>query len=106
MILKYRAYPKKTQEFSDITRTAVSCKPCHKIANRFLPLKTEIHRQILNTEPFLCDFRQLRCLRNNIGFSSKQIDIHTGLQWHLQPPRSLRTPQLVFDRPLIDPNSP
>ena len=59
---------KKTQEFSDITSTSVTNEPCHKITNYFLPQKTEIHGQILNTEPFLCDFRGLIYLQNKTGF--------------------------------------
>ena len=34
----------------------------------FFLLKTEIHTQILNTEPFIYKFRGLRYLRNKIGF--------------------------------------
>ena len=32
--------------------------------NSFFFLKTEIHMQILNTKPFLCNFRGLRNLKN------------------------------------------
>ena len=36
-------------------------------SNRFFLLKTEIHTQILITEPFFCNFGGLRHLRNKIG---------------------------------------
>ena len=36
-------------------------------SNCFFLLKTEIHMYILNTEPFLCDKRGLRYMRNKIG---------------------------------------
>ena len=48
------------QEFFHITRTVVACEPCHRITNHFFLLKTEIHTQILHTEPFLSNFIGLR----------------------------------------------
>ena len=48
----------------------------NKITNRFFPLKIEIHAQILNTEPFLCDLRGLRYKQNKIGFLRKVIVIN------------------------------
>ena len=60
---------KKTQEFSHITRTFVACEPCHRNTNSFFPLETEIHTQILHTEPFLCNFLGSRYQQNKMGFS-------------------------------------
>ena len=62
---------KKTQEFSLITRTTVAYELCHGITNNFPPLKTEIHTQILNKEPFLCFFRGLRYLTNKWGYEAE-----------------------------------
>ena len=57
---------KKTQEFSLITRTVVVYELYHEIINRLFLKKTEIHTQILNTEPFLCYFRGQRFLTNKM----------------------------------------
>ena len=46
----------------------ISWQPSIGFSNRFFLLKTEIHMQILNTKPFLCNFRGLRNLQNKIGF--------------------------------------
>ena len=72
-VSKLQGDSKKTQEFSLIIRTAVAYELCHGITNPFFLLKTEIHMQILNTEPFLCLFRGLRYLTNKMGLWSKKI---------------------------------
>ena len=64
-----RGWLKKTQEFSHITRAVVACEPCLGITNCFFLLKTEIHTQILHTEPFLCNFMGPRYQQNKMGFS-------------------------------------
>ena len=61
---KLQGDSKKTQEFSLITRTVVAYELCHGITNCFFSLKTEIHTQILNTEPILHSFRGLRYFEN------------------------------------------
>ena len=58
---------KKTPEFSCIRRIVVTFEPCNGFTNCFFLLKTEIHTQILNTEPILYDFRQPRYLPNKMG---------------------------------------
>ena len=63
---------KKTQEFSLITRTVVVYELCHEIINRLFLPKTEIHTQILNTEPFLCYFRGQRFLTNKMVLWSRK----------------------------------
>ena len=52
-VIYHRGCPKKnkTRVFLNILATK------YRILNRFFPLKTEIHTQILNTKPFLCDIR-------------------------------------------------
>ena len=35
-------------------KSVVTCESCNKFTNHLFLLKTEIHAQILNTEPFLC----------------------------------------------------
>ena len=62
----YRVTQKKTQEFSLITRTVVVYELYHEIINRLFLKKTEIHTQILNTEPFLCSSRGQRYLTNKM----------------------------------------
>ena len=44
----------------------ISQQPNIWFSNRFFLLKTEIHTQILNTKPFLCDFLGLRYLQNKM----------------------------------------
>ena len=38
-------------------RIGITCNPCNGFTNWFFLLKTEIYTQILNTEPFLYNFR-------------------------------------------------
>ena len=53
-------------------------------SNRFFLLKTEIHSQILNTKPFLCDFWGSRYLPNKIEFLTRAIVINSFLcNFHL-----------------------
>ena len=49
----------------------ISCQPRIGFLNCFFLLKTDIHMKILNTKPFMCDFRGLRNLQNKIGFLIK-----------------------------------
>ena len=46
----------------------ISLQPNIGFSNCFFLLKTEIHTQILNTKPFLCEFLGLRYLQNIMGF--------------------------------------
>ena len=46
----------------------ISRQPGIRISNCFFLLKTEIHMQILNTKPFLCDIRGPRYLQNKMRF--------------------------------------
>ena len=64
---------KKTPEFSFITIIVITCKPCNGFTNCFFLLKTEIHAQILHTEPFLCNIRKQGYLKNKMRFRSRQI---------------------------------
>ena len=48
---------KKTPEFSCIPRIVIIFKPSKGLTNYFFLLKTEIHKQIINTEPILYNFR-------------------------------------------------
>ena len=54
-------------EFSSITKIVVTCKPCTRFTICFFLLKTEIHTQILNTEPILYNSRKSRYPQNKIG---------------------------------------
>ena len=49
--------------------------------NRFFLLKTEIHTQIFNSKPFLCDFRGPRYLQNKIEFLTKAIVINSTFSY-------------------------
>ena len=53
----YAGYPKRNYHF---TFCVLSQEPRNGFTNRLFLLKTEIQAQILNTEPFLCDYRGLR----------------------------------------------
>ena len=55
----------------------ISCQPSIKFSNSFFLLKTEIHTQILNTKPFLCNFREPRYLPNKIDFLTRAIVINS-----------------------------
>ena len=75
----------------------ISPKLRNRFLNSFFLLKTEIHVQILNTEPVLCFFRGLRYLQNKTQFRNRQVHIHTYLKWSSQPQSGLemsqRTPE-------------
>ena len=45
-------------------------------SNCFFLLETEIHTQILNAKPFLCDIKGLRYLQNKMWFWNRSIHIH------------------------------
>ena len=51
----------------------ISQQPSAGFSNPFFLLKTEIHTQILNIKPFLCDLRGPRYLRNKMGFVTEAI---------------------------------
>ena len=51
----------------------ITWQPSIGFSNSFFLLKTEIHMQILNTKPFLYNFRGLRNLQNKIGFLNKLL---------------------------------
>ena len=44
----------------------VTCKPFNIFTNSFFLLKSQIHAQMINTEPILYDFRQLRYPQNKM----------------------------------------
>ena len=46
----------------------ISWQPSIGFSNHFFLLKTEIHTQILNTKPFLCDIKRPKYLQNKMGF--------------------------------------
>ena len=72
-LIMVQGVSKKTPEFSFITIIVITCKPCNGFTNCFFLLKTEIHGQILHTEPFLCYIRKEGYLKNKMRFGSKQI---------------------------------
>ena len=53
----------------------ISRQPSIGFLNRFFLLKTEIHTQILNTKPFLCDIWGPRYLQNKMRFWNRSIHI-------------------------------
>ena len=69
MIAKLQGCKNKKIEFSYISKIAVTGKPSNRFKNTFILLKTEISRQILNTEPILNYFRGQRYLQNKMGFA-------------------------------------
>ena len=68
-----------------------------RIFKLFFLLKTEIHRRILNTKPFLCDIRGPRYLQNKIQFWN--ILCHSGLKPAKLAPSSANWPKTVLVAP-------
>ena len=78
--LIYRVFKKNGAVFI----LQMSRQPSIRFSNRFFLLKTEIHTQILNTKPFLCDFWGSRYLPNKIEFLTRAIVINSFLcNFHL-----------------------
>ena len=68
----YRWFKKKYKVFI----LQISWQPSIGFSNSFFLLKTEIHMQILNTNPFLCDFRGPGYLQNKMPLWNRSFQIH------------------------------
>ena len=56
ILLRYTGCFKKSAWILLYPRIGITCKPCDGFTKCFFLQKTEIHTQILNTEPFLYNF--------------------------------------------------
>ena len=61
----------------------ISQQPSIGFSNCFFLLKTKIHMQILNTKPFLYNFRGLKNLQNKIGFLNKLLWFSVYFLWYI-----------------------
>ena len=71
-----------------------SRQPSIRFLNYFFLLKTEIHTQILNTTPFLCNFRELRNMQNKIGSLINMLLWSTLKSFNFEVLYILKTPKI------------